>query len=130
MIHINNNTCILYIEYLYFFNQTWVAVTDVMKQIVDQNPDLVDENPDLAITPDYDRVLIISLGTGSAPIEHQYDAESAAKWGVLEWLLHQGSNPLVNIFTQASADMVDYHLSAVSRGFNGQGNYLRIQVLY
>ncbi|CAH2042615.1 unnamed protein product, partial [Thlaspi arvense] len=56
---------------------------------------------------DHGRFLVISIGTGSAKVEQKYNAKMAAKWGVLGWLIHGGSTPLVDVFTQASADMED-----------------------
>jgi len=48
----------------------------------------------------------------------------AAKWGLLDWLTQSGSTPLINVFTQSSADMVDFHLSAVTHALHSQDNYL------
>ena len=78
---------------------------------------------------DYGRFLVISIGTGSSKIEHKYNADMAAKWGVLGWLLHGGSTPLVDVFSQASADMVDFHISVVFQALHSEENYLRIQVI-
>ena len=77
---------------------------------------------------DYGRFLVISIGTGSPKSEQKYNAKMAAKWGVLGWLLHGGSTPLVDVFTQASADMVDFHISVVFQALHSEDNYLRIQV--
>ncbi|KAL1822123.1 hypothetical protein ACET3Z_008901 [Daucus carota] len=101
---------------------TLVAITEVTKQIFEGNSDFLPIKP-----TDYGRYLIISVGTGSAKIEQRYDAKRAAKWGLLGWLRHQGSNPLVDVFTQASGDMVDYHLSIVTQSLHCERNYLRIQ---
>ncbi|CAA6674048.1 unnamed protein product [Spirodela intermedia] len=38
----------------------------------------------------------------------KYSAGDAAKWGIVGWLNSQGSNPLIDVFTQASVDMVDF----------------------
>lgn len=103
-------------------NPILVAMTEVTKQIFDGNPDFFPIKP-----VDYGRFLIISVGTGSAKIEQKYDAKSAAKWGVLGWFLHHGSTPLVDVFTQASGDMVDYHLSVATQALRCEENYLRIQ---
>ena len=78
---------------------------------------------------DFGRFLVISIGTGSPKSEQKYNAEMAAKWGVLGWLLHGGSTPLVDVFIQASADMVDFHISMVFQAPHSEENYLRIQVL-
>lgn len=70
----------------------------------------------------------MSLGTGSAKAEEKYDAGDAAKWGVLGWLTSSGSTPLVDVFTRASSDMVDFHLSVVFQALHSEDKYLRIQV--
>ena len=35
----------------------------------------------------------------------------------------------MNVFTQASADIVNYHISVVFKALDGENNYLRIQVI-
>lgn len=75
---------------------------------------------------DYGRFLVISIGTGSAKIEEQYNATMAAKWGILDWLTNGGWVPLVDVFTQACADMVDFHIALLFQA--RKENYLRIQV--
>lgn len=75
------------------------------------------------------RFLVISLGTGSQKQENVYNANDAANWGVLGWLNHSGSSPLVDVFTQASGDMVDLLLPSALQALHSQENYLRIQVL-
>ncbi|XP_058786222.1 patatin-like protein 2 isoform X3 [Vicia villosa] len=103
-------------------NPTLVAVNEVTKQIVNQNNDFY------AIKPmEYSRFLIISLGTGTPKNEQKFDAKMAAKWGLLNWLAHGGSTPLIDIFSQASGDMVDFHIATVTQALNCQDNYLRIQ---
>jgi len=78
---------------------------------------------------EYSRFLIISLGTGTPKNEQKFDSKLAAKWGLLDWLTHGGSTPLIDIFSQSSADMVDFHLATVTQALNCQDNYLRIQVM-
>ncbi|RZB68049.1 Patatin-like protein 3, partial [Glycine soja] len=53
------------------------------------------------------RILIISIGTGTSINEEKFNAQMAAKWGLLDWLTQSGSTPLINVFTQSSADMDD-----------------------
>ncbi|KAG2635501.1 hypothetical protein PVAP13_2NG359203 [Panicum virgatum] len=103
-------------------NPALVAIGEVTKQIFKENPDFFPIKP-----MDYGRFLVISLGTGSAKFEANYNAQTAKSWGVLGWLLGSGSTPLVDIFTQASADMVDIHISAVFKALHSEQNYLRIQ---
>ncbi|KAK2445763.1 patatin protein [Trifolium repens] len=103
-------------------NPTLVAVNEVTKQIINQNNDFY------AIKPmEYSRFLIISLGTGTPKNEQKFTAKMAAKWGLLDWLTHGGSTPLIDVFSQSSGDMVDFHLSTITQALNSQHNYLRIQ---
>ncbi|KAI8549796.1 hypothetical protein RHMOL_Rhmol06G0053200 [Rhododendron molle] len=99
-----------------------VAISEVTKQALNENPDFKEIEP-----LDKDRLLVISLGTGSNKREHKYNANVAAKWGLLDWFFDNLSPPLVNIFTQASSDMVDYHIAVVFQALCSQDNYLRIQ---
>ncbi|XP_056177302.1 patatin-like protein 2 [Syzygium oleosum] len=103
-------------------NPTLVAMGEVTKEIMGGSSDFFPIKP-----MDYRRFLVISLGTGSAKVEGKYNASEAAKWGVLGWLSSNGGSPLVDVFMQASADMVDFHLSAVFQALHLEDNYLRIQ---
>jgi len=103
--------------------QTLVAMNEVTKQIINQNNDFYSIKP-----MEYNRFLIISLGTGTPKNEQKFNAKMAAKWGLLDWLTHGGSTPLIDMFSQSSADMVDFHLATVTQALNSQHNYLRIQV--
>ncbi|XP_050388325.1 patatin-like protein 2 [Argentina anserina] len=103
-------------------NPTLVAISEVTKQIHQGNPDFFPIKP-----TEYGRFLVVSLGTGSAKCEEKYHAAHAARWGVLGWLTGGGSCPLVDIFTQASSDMVDFHISTVFHALHSETNYLRIQ---
>jgi hypothetical protein len=105
------------------FDQTLVAISEVSKEINRDNPDFFPIKP-----MDYDRFLVLSLGTGTAKSEGKYDADEAAKWGILGWLTSDHSTPLVDVFTQASGDMVDFHLCTVFQALKSEDNYLRIQV--
>lgn len=87
-------------------------------------------NPDgRSIDPlDYTRFLVISIGTGSNKSEHKYNAEMVSKWGLLTWLFNSGSTPIIDCFSEASTDMVDYHNCVVFQALQSEDNYLRIQV--
>lgn len=104
--------------------QALVAMNEVMKEINRGSPDFFPIKP-----TDYRRFLVLSLGTGSAKIEEKYDADEAAKWGLLGWLTSDNSTPLTDIFMQASSDMVDFHISTVFQALHSAENYLRIQVI-
>ncbi|KAI5591328.1 hypothetical protein BDE02_04G071900 [Populus trichocarpa] len=104
-------------------NPTLVAVSEVSKEINRDNPDFFPIKP-----MEYDRFLVLSLGTGTAKSEGKYDADEAAKWGILGWLTSGHCTPLVDVSTQASGDMVDFHLCTVFQALKSEENYLRIQV--
>ncbi|PIA46370.1 hypothetical protein AQUCO_01500122v1 [Aquilegia coerulea] len=103
-------------------NPTLVALSEVTKQINNENPDFLPTRP-----LDYGKYLVISIGTGSAKNQEKYNADMAAKWGLLGWLTASDSTPLVELFTQSSADMVDYHLCVVFQALKSEANYLRIK---
>ncbi|GER36584.1 patatin-like protein [Striga asiatica] len=103
-------------------NPTLVAIREVSKQISRNDPDFFPIQP-----LDFGRFLVVSLGTGSDKQEHKYTAEMAGKWGVFGWLFQDNSVPIVDVFNQASKDMVDYFLCVVFQGLRSQDNYLRIQ---
>ncbi|KAJ3704981.1 hypothetical protein LUZ61_008686 [Rhynchospora tenuis] len=103
-------------------NPTLLAVNHVTKEIVIQRGDYFPIKP-----VDYGKFLILSLGTGSAKQEEKYKASAAAKWGLLSWLTHKGSSPLIDCFSQASADLVDIHASVLFQALHCEDNYLRIQ---
>ncbi|WVZ10508.1 hypothetical protein V8G54_015038 [Vigna mungo] len=102
-------------------NPTLVAIREVTKKII-RKPDATPINP-----LDYDRFLVLSLGTGSNMSEQKYNAKAVSKWGILAWLLNSGSTPIIDCFSEASTDMVDYHNVVVFSALQSEDNYLRIQ---
>lgn len=100
-----------------------MALNQVTKEVSGGNTDFFAMHP-LA----FDRFIVLSLGTGTAKEEGKYSANQAAKWGILGWLSNGDSTPLVDVFTQASSDMVDFHLSTIFQALQSEENYLRIQV--
>ncbi|GKU93339.1 hypothetical protein SLEP1_g6939 [Rubroshorea leprosula] len=69
------------------------------------------------------RFLVISLGTGSnSSTKDKHSAKEATKWNLFGRLRR-----MVEVFTEASADMVDYHVSVVLKWLKSEENYLRIQ---
>ncbi|KAL4333817.1 hypothetical protein GQ457_07G025660 [Hibiscus cannabinus] len=102
-------------------NPTLLAMGEVTKEIIKGNADFFPIKP-----IDYGRFLVISLGTGSPKAQEKYKATKAAKWGLLGWLTSEGSTPLVDVFNQASGDMVDLHLSVVFGALHSD-KYLRVQ---
>ncbi|KAK6146730.1 hypothetical protein DH2020_020599 [Rehmannia glutinosa] len=103
-------------------NPTLIAITEVIKQMFNSNIDFFRMRP-----IDYPRLLTISIGTGAARIDEKYNSKLAAKWGILDWLLYGGTTPLLEIFNQATADMVDFHTSLIFQSLHSDDNYIRIQ---
>ncbi|XP_027149677.1 patatin-like protein 2 [Coffea eugenioides] len=103
-------------------NPALVAMNHVTKEVSQGNSDFFSIR-----SQEYTRFIVLSLGTGTAKEEGKYDAEQAAKWGILGWLTSGGSTPLVDVFSQASSDMVDFHLSTIFQTLQSEENYLRIQ---
>ncbi|GAY49097.1 hypothetical protein CUMW_116670 [Citrus unshiu] len=56
-----------------------------------------------------------------------YCARNASKWGRLKWAYNGGRAPMLDVFLDASSDMVDFHVSAFFQSSNCKANYLRIQ---
>ncbi|KAJ4801703.1 Patatin [Rhynchospora pubera] len=82
----------------------------------------------LPIQPtDYNKFLVISLGTGSNKTEENFTVKEAAKWGIFGWLNQKGASPIVDLFNRASADMVDIHLAVLFQALRSEKSYLRIQ---
>ncbi|CAL9061392.1 unnamed protein product [Musa banksii] len=103
-------------------NPTLTAMSQVTKEILMENADFFPIQP-----ADNGRFLVISLGTGSNKQEGKFNAQESAKWGLLEWLYNKGSTPIIDIFFQASADMVDIHVPVLFRARHSEEHYLRIQ---
>lgn len=103
-------------------NPTLAAMTHIAKEIIMGGFKFVDFKQ-----LESNRMLVLSLGTGEAKREEKYNATAASKWGLITWMYNNGSTPLLDAFGDASADMVDYHISTLFRAFDSGKNYLRIQ---
>ncbi|BBH06157.1 PATATIN-like protein 4 [Prunus dulcis] len=119
--------CVMTDLILLLLNLIWfqasVAISEVIKQTKKQNPDFMEIKP----MELYDRLLLVSFGTGSNRSELRYNAKKVSKWGVIGWLYEDGSSPLLECFDEASACMVDYHNSVVFQALHSEQNYLRIE---
>ncbi|KAL3633857.1 hypothetical protein CASFOL_022619 [Castilleja foliolosa] len=103
-------------------NPTLLAITHISKQILVGSFKLEDMQP-----MDSNRMLVLSLGTGIAKQEEKYNARGAAGWGLLDWVYNNGSNPIITVYSDASSDMVDIHVSTIFQSLRNDQNYLRIQ---
>ncbi|KAH9747301.1 Patatin [Citrus sinensis] len=74
------------------------------------------------------QMLVLSLGTGAAkePTNY-YTARKTSEWGMLRWAFYRGRMPMLDVFLDASSDMVDFHVSAFFQSSYCKANYLRIQ---
>ncbi|XP_031250262.1 patatin-like protein 1 [Pistacia vera] len=104
-------------------NPTMLAVGHISKEIFKENSQFTDINP-----MDCSQMLVLSLGTGEAKKEPKYSAAKASKWGLLSWVYDNGRTPMLDIFTDASSDIVDIHVSTIFQSSGAKSNYLRIQV--
>ncbi|RLM68849.1 patatin-like protein 1 [Panicum miliaceum] len=100
-------------------NPTMVAMSMLTKEVLRHNPDF---RP-----VEFGNFLIISIGTGAPKQAEKYTAPKCAKWGLLRWLYDGGFTPLIDIFSHASADMVDIHAQVLFEALRCEKNYLRIQ---
>ncbi|WVZ50428.1 hypothetical protein U9M48_001681 [Paspalum notatum var. saurae] len=104
-------------------NPTMVAMSMLTKEVLRCNQDFDASRP----SSDYRHYLVVSVGTGSAKQAEKYTAPQCAKWGLLQWLYHGGFNPIIDIFSHASSDMVDIHAAVLFEALSCERNYLRIQ---
>ncbi|XP_048335514.1 patatin-like protein 2 [Ziziphus jujuba] len=104
-------------------NPTMMAISEISKEIT---MNYSTQFPDLA-PMDSKRMLVLSLGTGAPKLEEKFNAKKAAEWGLLGWLFDEGKTPILDVYFDASSDMVDIHVSTLFQSFNSKKNYLRIQ---
>lgn len=102
-------------------NPTLCAMGQVSRDIILGDGDFFPVKP-----ADYGKFMVVSIGCGSNR-NRRYSAKAAAKWGIFNWLIKDGTAPIVDMFNSASADMVDIHLCVLFRALRSSHNYLRIQ---
>ncbi|TVU05523.1 hypothetical protein EJB05_48689, partial [Eragrostis curvula] len=102
-------------------NPTLCAMSQLTKDILLGDDDFFPMKP-----TDYGKFMVISIGCGFNR-NTTYSAKAAAKWGIFNWLIKDGTTPIVDMFTSASADMVDIHLCVLFEALRSSKNYLRIQ---
>lgn len=103
--------------------QALIGITQTTKDI------MLGKLKDEGVKPmDCKKMLVLSLGTGIAKDEKKYSAVAASTWGVLGWLYNNGASPLLDVYGDASSDIVDVHLSTMFQSLLSEKNYLRIQV--
>ncbi|KAG7536590.1 Patatin-like phospholipase domain [Arabidopsis suecica] len=102
---------------------TLVGMTAMSRKSIINHPDMDGFKP-----LEYDRYLVISIGTGSAKREEYYSAIEAAKWGFENWAFNwkHKTTPILDIILESSRDMVQYHTSVLFQALESEDNYLRI----
>ncbi|KAG5593785.1 hypothetical protein H5410_035017 [Solanum commersonii] len=103
-------------------NPTLMAITHISKEIMMGS--LKYEEME---TMGSKKMLVLSLGTGIGKHQGKYNAASASKWGLLGWVYNNGDSPIIDVYSDASADMVDIHVSTMFQTLHNGKNYLRIQ---
>ncbi|KAI9165277.1 hypothetical protein LWI28_010941 [Acer negundo] len=99
-------------------NPTLIAISHATKDILKyKNRPILDAR----------HMLVLSLGTGESKKEQRYSAAKSSEWGMTTWIYEGGRTPIIDIFTDASSDIVDFHVSTLFQSINCMGNYLRIQ---
>ena len=71
---------------------------------------------------DTSKILVISLGTGTAKFEEKYNASTASQWSPRDWI-----NPTIDSYSASSADMPDIEVTSLFQSLGAEKNYLRIQ---
>lgn len=103
-------------------NPTQVAITHIMKEVMIGKHKYSDLE-----SIDGRKMFVLSLGTGMPKRAEKYNARTASRWGLINWVFDNGTSPIIDIFSDASSDMVDIHVSTLFRSLNAEKNYLRIQ---
>ncbi|XP_057482754.1 patatin-like protein 1 [Actinidia eriantha] len=103
-------------------NPTLIAMNQIFKEILMGKFKFSDMEPSGS-----NRMLVLSLGTGAAKQEEKYNASTASQWGMLNWVFNNGATPLIDVYSNASSDMVDIHVSTFFQSLHAKKNYLRIQ---
>ncbi|KAK2657419.1 hypothetical protein Ddye_010471 [Dipteronia dyeriana] len=99
-------------------NPTLMAISHATKDILKyKNRPILDTR----------HMLVLSLGTGESKKEQRYSAAKSSTWGMTTWIYECGRTPIIDIFTDASSDIVDFHVSTLFQSINCTSNYLRIQ---
>ncbi|TVU37894.1 hypothetical protein EJB05_11237, partial [Eragrostis curvula] len=78
---------------------------------------------------DYDKFLVISIGTGTTKDAEMYTAKEVDGWGLKSWLYYSkdGYTPIIDMFSYSSAAAVDLNVSILFQALGSERNYLRIQ---
>ncbi|KAI3877971.1 hypothetical protein MKX03_027149 [Papaver bracteatum] len=99
-------------------NPTMVAMNEVIRDSLEEHQ----STRQVKAATDCTQYLVLSLGTGTCPNVNKYDAEKVSSWGMVQWI-----TPIMEVYSEASTDMVDIETAIHFRAVQSQENYLRIQ---
>ncbi|KAE8651943.1 hypothetical protein Csa_006510 [Cucumis sativus] len=116
-------------------NPTLTAILNEKREMIIRRQFKTEKNKE-----EESKMLILSLGTGSFKNVGKYDAADVSKWGLFDWIHKNKTSPIIDIFSDASADMVDIHVGTMfqydhnlhknrpdKKNYRRKKNYLRIQ---
>ncbi|XP_062102086.1 patatin-like protein 3 isoform X2 [Humulus lupulus] len=102
-------------------NPTMLAISHISRDIAKKS-----ELEEIGMI-DGKQMLVLSLGTGAPKQEAKYDAAIASKWGAFHWMYNSGKTPLIDIYNDATSDIVDFNVTTIFGSFHTKKNYLRVQ---
>uniref|UniRef100_A0A803PF02 Patatin n=1 Tax=Cannabis sativa TaxID=3483 RepID=A0A803PF02_CANSA len=108
-------------------NPSMLAISHIIRETAKKNNNKLEEEEEEKVGMDGTKMLVLSLGTGEAKHEEKYNASIASKWGLINWIFDNGTTPIIDIFANASSDVVDFLVSTIFQSQHHKKNYLRIQ---
>ncbi|KAK8464666.1 hypothetical protein PHAVU_010G047000 [Phaseolus vulgaris] len=99
-------------------NPAMAAVTEVIKQQKEKNPEMTPKNSN-----ENTKILLLSIGCGTVKTVG-YDAEVAEQFSAAVWAT---SGLATGAYDYASKDMTEFYISTVFPGLQSSDYYLRIQ---
>ncbi|TVU37886.1 hypothetical protein EJB05_11229, partial [Eragrostis curvula] len=96
-------------------NPTTVTINQISRKMIVSKEEFFPGGP-----TDYDKFLVISIGTGSAKNAAIYTAKEAAGWGILSWLHKDGYTPIIDMFSYSSAAVVDLNVSILFQALRSE----------
>ncbi|KAK3120513.1 hypothetical protein QOZ80_9AG0689120 [Eleusine coracana subsp. coracana] len=103
-------------------NKTMAAMLELSSEMLRENKGKKNEE-----SVEYKNFIVISLGTGTIKSAKKYTADDCAKWGALQWIFNGDGASIIDVYSQASSDMVDIHAAVRFEDIGCEKNYLRIQ---
>jgi len=97
------------------------ALTEVIKQQKEKNPDMTPKN-----SKEKNKILLLSIGCGTAKAVG-VDAQVAEHFSANQWA---ATGLAVGAYDYGNKDMTEFYISTVYPGLQSSDYYLRIQVCF